>query len=207
MTLALPAPPTPEPKRTMFVATGLAVAAGAAFFGSLLGIYLQVRDSALDALRAQREADPATVVRFLPPEVVVPEIATNTILITLTGAALLAQWAVYAMKRGERRQTAIALALCGVFGLAALNSQAFTWSQMGVGIDDAGAFGTTFYAVTGAFAGALVIGIIHTAITAFRSLGGRYSATDTEGLASHALVWYFLVAAYTALWLVVYVNK
>jgi heme/copper-type cytochrome/quinol oxidase subunit 3 len=207
VTLALPAPPTPAPKRTMLVATGFAVAAGTAYFGSLLGVYLQVRDDALDALLAQQDADPATVVRFLPPDVIVPEIATNTILITLVGAVLLAQWAVYAMKRGQRNQTAIALVLCAVFGLAALNSQAYTWSQMGVGINDAGAFGPVFYAVTGSFAAALVIGIIHTAVTAFRSLGGRYSAADTEGLASHALVWYFLVAAYSALWLVVYVNK
>jgi heme/copper-type cytochrome/quinol oxidase subunit 3 len=207
VTLALPAPPVPQPKRTMLVATGIAVAAGTAFFGSLLGVYLQVRDDALDALRERQAADPNVVVRFLPTEVVVPEIATNTMLLTIIGAVLLAQWAVYAMKRGERGQTAIALALCGVFGLAALNSQAYTWAQMGVGINDAGAFGTVFYASTGAFAAALIVGVIHTAITAFRSLGGRYSATDTEGLSSHALVWYFLVAAYIALWLVVYVNK
>jgi heme/copper-type cytochrome/quinol oxidase subunit 3 len=207
VTLALPAPPVPQPKRTMLVATGIAVAAGTAFFGSLLGVYLQVRDDALDALRERQAADPNVVVRFLPTEVVVPEIATNTMLLTIIGAVLLAQWAVYAMKRGERGQTAIALALCGVFGLAALNSQAYTWAQMGVGINDAGAFGTVFYASTGAFAAALIVGVIHTAITAFRSLGGRYSATDTEGLSSHALVWYFLVAAYIALWLIVYVNK
>jgi heme/copper-type cytochrome/quinol oxidase subunit 3 len=207
MTLALPAPPIPEPKRSMLVATGFAVAAGTAFFGSLLGLYLRVRDDALDEMRAAREADPDVVVRFLPSEVHVPEIATNTMLFTVIGAAALAQWAVYAMKRGERHQTAIALALCGIFGLATLNSQAFTWTQMGVGIEESGAFGPVFYASTGAFAAALVVGVVHTAITAFRSLGGRYSATDTEGLTSHALVWYFLVVAYTALWFVIYVNK
>ena len=51
------------------------------------------------------------------------------------------------------------------------------------------------------------MGVVYTAISAFRSLGGRYSATDTEGLSSHALAWYFLAVAYSALWLVVYVNK
>jgi cytochrome c oxidase subunit 3 len=207
MTLALPAPPVPEPKRSTLVATALAVAAGTAFFGSLLGVYLQVRDDALDALRADHAANPTVVVRFLPAEVTVPEIATNTMLLTLVGAALLAQWAVYAMKRGERRQTAVALVLCAVFGLATLNSQAYTWAQMGVAIDDAGAFGTVFYASTGAFAAAIVVGVVHTAINAFRSFGGRYSATDTEGLAANALVWYFVLAAYTALWFAVYVNK
>jgi heme/copper-type cytochrome/quinol oxidase subunit 3 len=207
MTLALPAPPVPAPKRTLFVATGFAVAAGAAFFASVLGVYLGVRDDALDALRAEQANDPNVVVRFLPREVVVPEIATNTMLITMVGAVILAQWAVYAIKRGERHQTAIALALCWVFGIATLNSQAYTWAQMGVGINDAGPFGTVFYASTGAFAAALVIGLIYTAISAFRSLGGRYSATDTEGLAAHALVWYFLLVAYAALWFVIYVNK
>lgn len=207
MTLALPAPPVPEPKRSMLVATGLAVAAGAAFFGSLLGVYLQVRDEALDALRSQQATDPTVVVRFLPTDVIVPEIATNTMLVTVIGAVILAQWAVYAMKRGERRQTAVALTLCGIFGLATLNSQAYTWAQMGVSIDEDGPFGTVFYASTGAFAAALVVGVVYTAISAFRSLGGRYSATDTEGLSSHALAWYFLAVAYSALWLVVYVNK
>jgi heme/copper-type cytochrome/quinol oxidase subunit 3 len=205
--LALPGPALPEPRRTLLVTTGFAVGAGTAFFGSLLGVYLQVRDGALDAMRAQQEADPAAVVRFLPPEVTVPEIATNTMLITLVGAVALAQWAVFAMKRGERRQCAIALGLCAVFGLATLNSQAFTWAQMGVAIRDSGSFGPVFYASTGAFFGAVVVALLYTAITAFRSLGGRYSASDTEGLSSHALVWYFVLVAYAAVWFVVYVNK
>jgi heme/copper-type cytochrome/quinol oxidase subunit 3 len=64
-----------------------------------------------------------------------------------------------------------------------------------------------FFTVTGAFMIAVLVGLVFAVVTAFRSLGGRYAATDTDGVAAFALYWHFLTAAYIAVWFIVYVNK
>ena len=51
----------------------------------------------------------------------------------------------------------------------------------------------------------VIIGVVFTAVTAFRVLGGREA--DTEIVAAHALYWYVLSAVFSALWLIVYVTK
>jgi heme/copper-type cytochrome/quinol oxidase subunit 3 len=53
----------------------------------------------------------------------------------------------------------------------------------------------------------LVVGMLFAAVMAFRSLGGRYSARDTEGLSSLAMFWYVLTAVFVSLWYIVYVLK
>jgi len=47
--------------------------------------------------------------------------------------------------------------------------------------------------------------VVFSAVTAFRYLGGR--TTEREIVSAHAMYWYFLSVAYTALWFVVYVTK
>ena len=49
-----------------------------------------------------------------------------------------------------------------------------------------------FYAITGTMLALLIIGLVFTAVTAFRFLGGR--TDDREIVAAHALYWYFLAA-------------
>ena len=61
-----------------------------------------------------------------------------------------------------------------------------------------------FYAVTGAFMVLMVIGILFSAVAAFRFSGGR--TDDTEIVAAHAMYWYTMAAVFTAIWFVVYVT-
>jgi hypothetical protein len=46
---------------------------------------------------------------------------------------------------------------------------------------------------------------VFSAVAAFRALGGRLR--ETEVLSAHALYWYFVAVAYSAVWFVVYVTK
>ncbi len=71
--------------------------------------------------------------------------------------------------------------------------------------EDATAYNTMFYAITGTFMLLLIIGVGFSAVTAFRYMGGR--TTDREIVSAHALYWYFLSALFFALWFVVYVTK
>jgi cytochrome c oxidase subunit 3 len=131
-------------------------------------------------------------------------VAANMMLIGLCVVCIMAQWAVYSAKRVDRTHAGLAFGLTALFGLMVVNAQVFIWTQMGVAIND-GAFNTMFYALTGTMTLLMVAGIVFTAVAAFRFLGGR--TKELEVVSASALYWYFLTAAFTAMWFVVYVQK
>jgi cytochrome c oxidase subunit 3 len=67
-----------------------------------------------------------------------------------------------------------------------------------------GGYPGMFYSITGTMLALVVIGLVFTAVTAFRSLGGR---SELELVSAHALYWYFVAAAFSAVWFLVYVTK
>jgi cytochrome c oxidase subunit 3 len=140
----------------------------------------------------------------MPAKIVVPEVAANMILIGLFVICIMAQWAVYSAKRNDRTHTGLALGVTALLALASINAQIFIWTQMGVGARD-GAFHSMFYAATGTMTALLLSGLVYTAVSAFRYLGGR--TKEVELVSAHALYWYFLTAAFSALWFVIYVQK
>lgn len=193
--LALPPAPTPPRPRMLLMGTAFVCAAVVMLFGGMLAVYLSLREQA-----------GGTTATWLPDGAVVPEIAANMMLLGMVAMCVMAQWAVYAMARSDRRNAAIGLVLLVVFALSVINAQVFIWTEMGIGIADS-AFGVVFYAVTGTFVAALIAALVMGGIAAFRALGGRYSADRHEGLSALAMVCYTLTAAFAALWLVVYVVK
>lgn len=190
--LALPPAPDPAPRRQLFIATTLAAVAGSMLVGTMLAIWVLLRERVVDAGE-----------RF-PADYVITEVASNVMLMTIWGLCLFAQWAVYSGNRGDRGHTGLALGVVALLGIAFVNAQAFVYSQMGVGIRD-NTYGALFYAVTGTMLAIVIAGLVYTAVAAFRALGGRLQ--ETEILSAHALYWYFAAAAYSAVWFVVYVTK
>lgn len=199
MTYALPAGPQPAPKRQILIATAVAVGAGTTMFAGMLAVWLRFRAAA-----PVREGRGGLIKDWLPRDVVIPEVPTNVMLVTMGIACVMAQWAVYAAKRLDRSHTVLALATTAVMGAAALNGQIFAFTQMNIGVAD-NAYGAMFFAITGTFTALLITGLAVSAVAMVRYLGGRTAERDL--IASHALVWYFLAAAYAALWFVVYVQK
>ena len=96
------------------------------------------------------------------------------------------------------------LAFVAIMAIAFVNSQAFVWHTMGVPVKE-NYYGALFYGMTGTMTLLVVLGLVFTAVAAFRTLGSR--VRDTEILSAHALYWYFAAAAYAAVWFVVYVTK
>ncbi len=192
-TLALPPAAAPAPRRQVFIGTALAVVAGTMLIGGMLAIFVLLRERFLDGGGE----------RF-PVDYIIPEVASNVMLMTIWGLCLVAQWAVYSGNRGDRAHTALALGVCGIMAIAFINAQAFVYVDMGVEIA-ADYYGALFYAITGTMTAIVVAGLVYTAVAAFRALGGRLQ--DTEVLSAHALFWYFAAAAYSAVWFVVYVTK
>lgn len=80
---------------------------------------------------------------WMPEKIIVPEIATNLMLIGFFVVCVMAQWAVYSAKRNDRPHTGLALSVSALMTLAILNAQIFIWTQMGVAARD-GAFHSMF---------------------------------------------------------------
>lgn len=196
--LALPPAAAPAPRRQLFIGTGLASVAGTMFIGGMLAIWVLLRERYLDV-----GVNGELIERF-PVDYIIPEVASNVMLMTLWALCLFAQWAVYSGTRGDRAHTALALAVTAILAIAFINAQAFVYVDMGVAIMD-DYYGALFYGITGAMLALVVAGLVYTTVAAFRALGGRLG--ETEILSAHALYWYFIAAAYTAVWFVVYVTK
>jgi cytochrome c oxidase subunit 3 len=196
--LALPAAAPPAPRRQLFIATALGCVAGTMLIGGMLAIWVLLRERYLD------QGFGGEVVERFPLDYVIPEVASNVMLMTIWALCLFAQWAVYSGSRGDRGHAALALFVTALLAVAFINGQAFVYANMQVEIADA-YYGALFYAVTGTMLAIVIAGLVFSAVAAFRALGGRLR--ETEILTAHALYWYFAATAYSAVWFVVYVTK
>jgi heme/copper-type cytochrome/quinol oxidase subunit 3 len=190
---ALPPAPAPPPRRQVLIGTAVASMGVLTLIGGLLAVYIRLREDA----RAAGEP-------WVPEGVTIPEVPSNVMLISFFALVLFAQWTVYAARHRDRVHIGLSLGLVGLVGLAIVNAQAYVYNRMALPAADS-TYASLFYAVTGTMMALVVVGLVFTAITAFRLLGGRES--DQEIVAAHALYWYVLTAAFCALWLIVYVSK
>jgi len=190
---ALPPGPAPASRRQMLVGMAFAAVGIIMLMGGMLAVWLLQRTEALDAGEA-----------WLPSGAIIPEVPSNIILIAFVGVCVFAQWACWSAKRNDRGHTVFALAATAVVALLIINAQAYIYAEMNLGIGS-GLYPAMFYAVTGVFMVLMIVGIIFSAVAAFRYSGGR--SQDNEILAAHAMYWYTMAAVFTAIWLVVYVTK
>ena len=201
MTLALPQAADRAPRRQVFVATAIAASAMAMLVAGMLAVWMKFRAAA----PTRASSDGLYQIKdWLPKDIIIPEVAANTMLVTFFVACLMAQWAVYSAKRNDARHRSLALLITSVIGVAIINAQVAVWSQMEIGVRD-GAYQTMFYAITGTVVVLVAIGIAFGVAAYFRSVGGR--ADDQQVVTAHALYWYVLTAAFTAVWFLVYVQK
>lgn len=201
MTTAIVAPPRSAARHQILLATALAGSAAFMLMFGMLAIWLRFRDAA-----PLRESSNGVkmIHDWLPADIKIPEVATNTILITLVMACIIAQWAVYATRRSDSSHASLALTIVAVLGIAAINAQVAVYVQMGIGIRD-GAYQTLFYAITGTMTALLVSGVVFSLVALFRALAGRLG--DRQVISAHALYWYVLTTAFFAMWFIVYVQK
>ncbi len=196
----LPAGPATAARHPLFIATGSVAAAGTMLMFGMLAVWFKFRDAS--PLRAGKNGK--MIHDWLPADLKIPEVATNTLAITMVIAAIMGQWAVYSATRKDAQHTTLALFITGLIGVAAINAQVAIYKQMGAVLAD-GAYQTMFYAITGTMLVLICTGVAFSIVAAFRVFGGR--VTDRAVVTAHALYWYFLTTAFTALWFVVYVQK
>ncbi len=193
--LALPAAPAPPRPRLLMIATALAVAAGTMLIGGFLAVYMAMRDAA-----------GGTTADWVPSSITFPEITVNVVAITLAGSVVVIHWALWAIAQGDRRNCYIALGLTVVLGFASLNAMAFSFNQMHLDVRG-NVYSVMVVTIAGASLVLLVCAMVFIGLMAFRTLGGRYSAKEHEGIAAAALFWDFTVVAYLAIWYFLFVLK
>ena len=189
---ALTAGPAAAPRRQIIVGSAVVSMVMIMLTGGMLAVWSEQRTTFVE-----RDGN------WLPDGVVIPEVAANVALIAFIAICTFAQWAVWAVRRNDRGHAAFALGTTALTAIMVINAQAFIYADMGLGISD-GAYATMFYAVTGMFMLLMIIGVVFTAVTAFRSIGGR---SDNDIVVAHAIYWYTMAAVFTAVWFVVYITK
>ena len=201
MSLALPAAPQQSSRRQLLVSTALVAAAAAMLMAGMIAMWMKFRAGA----PTRESSDGLRIIKdWMPKSITIPEVAANTMFATFPFAALMAQWAVYSAKRRDSAHRSLALVVTFGLGIAIVNAQIAIYLQMELGLAE-GAFQTLFYAITGTMMFLVIAGMAFTAVTFFRSIGGRDD--DQQVVSAHALYWYFLTAAFTAVWFFVYVQK
>ncbi|MGE0877236.1 MAG: cytochrome c oxidase subunit 3 [Acidimicrobiia bacterium] len=193
--LALPPAPAPARPRMMLVATALVAMAASVLIGSMLALYVHLRDVA-----------GGSTARWVPKGVQISAVTANMLLSTVVIAALCGQIAAYTMRRDNRSDSYLFLGAAGFFGLAAVNAQAYMWKYSKIKMLDGG-YATITFVITGVLVALLLAGVVFTVLVAFRAVGGRYSSKDSEGIAAVALYWHFCAVATAAVWYVIYVVK
>lgn len=188
-------------RRPTLVLAGLLSAASVMLMGSMLAIWLDFRSKA----PLRESSDGTKMLRdWLPENIKIPEVVTNTMMMTFVITCVMAQWAVYSSRRNDAKHTSLALSIVLLTEIALINAQIAVYLQMGIGVRD-GSYMTMFYAVTATMSVIIVVCAGFTLLALFRSLAGR--AGDRDLVSAHALYCYSVAVIFAALWFVVYVQK
>jgi len=198
---ALGAGPKVNVRRPILVLAGLLSTVSAMLMGSMLAIWLDFRSNA----PLRESTDGTKMLRdWLPESIKIPEVATNTMMMTFVITCVMAQWAIYSSRRNDSKHTSLALGVVLLTEIALINAQLAVYTQMGIGVRD-GSYMTMFYAVTATMLAMIVVCTGFTLLALFRSIGGR--SGDKDLVIAHAVYCYAISAIFSMLWLVVYVQK
>lgn len=191
---ALPAPPELRRPRRVSVAAALVGLGSVMVFAALIGVYLQVR---VEVLADGGEWLGGANIPLTPP---------NVMMATLAMSVVTMQWAHYAIVRKDRANAYVALGLTLLFGLAFINSQAYMYSVMELGIRD-GVPQMFVYVITGAHLAMVLGAMAFVGVAAFRALGGQFTPSQHDAVSAAALYWYVMVGVYAVIWIAIYIHK
>jgi cytochrome c oxidase subunit 3 len=114
------------------------------------------------------------------------------------------QFAVWAIRRGDRTAFIRYIAVTLTLGIAFLIGQVYDYATLGFGLSDT-MFGTTFFTLTG-FHGAHVFGgAIMLSVVLYRGLAGQFSAQHHDAVEATSLYWHFVDVVWIALFSTLYI--
>jgi cytochrome c oxidase subunit 3 len=182
--LALPPGGRNRPAKLVTIATAVTLSGALTLFGSLIGAWFFVKH----------------LNRPWPPKGVNIDNYLGTMLtVTALMAGVTVEWAVHAIRREDKSQSAFALAVTAVFGMAILNLLWYLGRTVGFG-PGASPFAVVFFALLSASGFTFLVGVVVAILAMARTLGRQMSPAGHEMLRATALYWHFAVVAWLAVW-------
>lgn len=131
--------------------------------------------------------------------------AINTLILLSSGATV--TWAHWGLLKDNRTQLVIGLFLTVALGLSFLGLQAFeyhhAYTEMGLTLG-AGAYGSTFFMLTGFHGFHVTLGTIMLIVILLRSMKGHFNAEHHFGFEGVAWYWHFVDVVWLGLFVFVY---
>jgi cytochrome c oxidase subunit III len=131
--------------------------------------------------------------------------AINTFLLLTSGATV--TWAHWGLMKNNRKQLVIGLFLTVALGIAFLLCQAAeyheAYTEMGLTLG-AGAYGASFFMLTGFHGFHVMLGTLMLIVILFRSMKGHFDADHHFGFEGVAWYWHFVDVVWLGLFVFVY---
>jgi cytochrome c oxidase subunit III len=177
------------------------------FFAGLFAAYFNVRANAPEGIWPP--INPETIELGNPAQYhlsVLPLVGPATVLLVIS--SFTAQFAVWAIRRGDRTAFIRNLSVTVALGVVFLIMQGIDYAMLGaegITLAGAGTFGTTYYTLTG-FHGAHVFGgVIMLAVVLYRGLAGQFSARHHDAVEAASLYWHFVDVVWIVLFTLLYI--
>lgn len=149
-----------------------------------------------------RSASPS----WIPKDTQVDLYRGSTIVATILLAAMMAQWAVSAARRGDGANTTIATAFSAGLGAAGAVLAWFTMVSLDLGVGSS-LYVTLWYVLLGAFLAVAVLTVAAQLVVLAWAIAGHYSDVDHQPMTAVALQWWLLLAVAAAYWLAIWVLR
>ena len=168
------------------------------FFAGLFAAYFNVRANAAQWPPINPETGEAFHLAILP------FVGPATVLLILS--SFTCQFAVWAIRRGDRVGFLRNIAVTFVIGLVFLGMQALDYALLyseGITLQS-GTFGTTYFTLTGfhgahVFGGAIMLGVV-----LYRGMAGQFSAKHHDAVEAASLYWHFVDVVWILLFSLLY---
>ena len=177
------------------------------FFAGLFAAYFNVRANAPDGVWPP--FTPESLELGAPAQYhlsVLPLVGPATVLLIIS--SFTAQFAVWAIRRGDRTAFIRNLSVTVVIGVIFLIMQAIDYGLLGaegISLAGSGTFGTTYFTLTG-FHGAHVFGgVIMLSVMLYRGVAGQFSARHHDAVEAASLYWHFVDVVWIVLFALLYI--
>jgi cytochrome c oxidase subunit 3 len=183
--------PHAPPRNAVFGMT-LFLASEAMLFAGLIAGYL--------VLRLSSPAWPPD-----PESPALPVVLTGINTVFLVGSSFTYHAAEVAVKKGKSGLGWLFVTI--VLGLTFLGIQAYEWMHLhheGLWFNKGGAFGSSFFVLTGFHGLHVAVGVLMIIVAFFRQLGGAYTAQNHTYLILTGMYWHFVDVVWVFLFTVLY---
>ena len=194
--LSLPVPPPPVPRpRTLLVGAALAGTAGAMTIFTMVSIYLARRSDVLN--RGET---------WLPRGSQIPLPQPNMMFLTLLMSCVTLAWAASALRREDKQNAYIALAITTLMAFAYVVQASYLFTLSEIPVNAPRGQGVLFWAISGGHLAMVLAGLVFFALMSFRALSGNFRRIP-DGITAVGIYWYITVGVYAVIWYAVYITK